>query len=149
MRYLSDAGTIARYIIDRCYQSGHPVSNLQLNKMLYVLQLTYCRATRGREMLFAETFQAWPYGPIIPSVYEAYRDYGGWAIERSYSVDLELDADTRQFIDDGIDVLCRKFPWDFACLSMYEGSPWKRVYKNGEGNRDEIANSLVVEAACA
>lgn len=34
---------IAKYVVDKCYKDNKPVSNLQLQKMLYFLQLTFIK----------------------------------------------------------------------------------------------------------
>lgn len=47
---------------------------LKLQKILYYVQATFL-AAHGRP-LFAEAIQKWQYGPVVPSVYFEFKDYG-------------------------------------------------------------------------
>ena len=142
---------LSHYIIDMCTQEECPVSNLQLQKMLYFLQSVYCRATRGT-LLFNEEFEAWPYGPVIASIYREYAEYGGSVIERRYSdgsTELGLSDKWMKFINDGIRELRSKYPWDLVKMSHAPNSPWAQVYKEGKGYRSPIDNALICAAAIA
>ena len=58
---------IAEYAVNRRYRLDMPISNLQLQKILYFLQVIY--ASKTDKLLFADQFEAWPYGPVIRDVY--------------------------------------------------------------------------------
>lgn len=58
---------IAEYAVSRRYRHDTPISNLQLQKILYFLQVIH--ASETGELLFADQFEAWPYGPVIRDVY--------------------------------------------------------------------------------
>lgn len=142
---------LAHYVIDMCTRENHPVSNLQLQKMLYFLQTVYCRATGG-SLLFEEKFEAWPYGPVIEAVYREYSEYGGSVIERCYPDDLiylGISDEWIDFVNDGIRELREKYPWDLVKMSHAPNSPWAQVYKDGEGYRRPIDNELIKAAAIA
>lgn len=151
MKYLVSAESLAHYVVDRCNSAGHPVSNLQLQKILYFLQLVYCRTQGGRALLFPEPFQAWPYGPVLPDIYHEYSEYGGRAIEKSYANGISFGSNDGvvAFINEGVDLLSKKSPWDLVRISHAQGSPWHQVYRDGVGYKAEIDNALIVEAARA
>ena len=144
-KYVCEVNELAHYIVDKCSNDGKPVSNLQLQKMLYFLQSVYCSATNG-ELLFEDEFEAWPYGPVIRSVYREFSIYGGDTIDERYPVELEMPPEIKAFIDQGIEVLRDKSPWDLVKTSHAPGSPWDRVYRDGKGCRDVIPNSMIIEA---
>lgn len=146
---MTTALRLSHYIVDKCTKDGEPVSNLQLQKILYFLQSVYCRATRG-SLLFPDEFEAWPYGPVLHCVYDEYSCFGGGVIEETYPVfetRLGVSSDVIKFLDDGIESLRRKYPWDLVRLSHAEGSPWKQVYQNGKGYKQPIPNSMIIGAA--
>ena len=58
---------VAKYIITKCTRDEHPISNLQLQKILYILQKEYLQ--RDQKCLFFDDFEAWAFGPNIPNVY--------------------------------------------------------------------------------
>ena len=145
--YLCTATELSRYVVGKCARDGKPVSNLQLQKILYFLQSVYCRATDGK-LLFADEFEAWPYGPVIPSVYHRFSKFGGDAIDDCRNVDSPgFNGGNRDFVDDGIEDLREKSPWDLVRTSHAPGSPWDEVYKGGDGYKTPIPNELIVKAA--
>lgn len=143
------ARNLAHHIVHKCTIDQKPVSNLQLQKILYFLQSVYCRATGGN-LLFDESFQAWPYGPVLSEIYREYSQFGGRVIEMTYDDGTELLAvspELQRFIDDGIENLRLRYPWDLVQSSHAKGSPWDQVYKGGEGYKHQIPNELIRLAA--
>lgn len=143
------AQNLSHYIVDKCTSESRPVSNLQLQKIMYFLQFVYCKASGG-ELLFDDEFEAWPYGPVLRDVYTEYSIYGGRVIEKHYSPDecaLSIRPDVKQFIDDGVTALRKKYPWDLVRLSHAKESPWSVVYADGAGYRNIIPNKQIIEAA--
>ena len=58
-------------------EEGEKITNLKLQKLLYYAQ-GYALAILGRP-LFADKIENWPHGPVIPCVYQTYKQYGaGW-----------------------------------------------------------------------
>ena len=58
---------VAKYIVDKCTSDKQPVSNLQLQKILYFLQKKYL--IDEKRILFSDEIQAWQFGPVVPEVY--------------------------------------------------------------------------------
>ena len=136
---------LADYAVYCCTVANRPISNLHLQKMLYFLQSIYCRNTG--KLLFPEAFSAWPYGPVIPEIYDKYSAYGGRAIIRHESKVLAVRNDIKQFVDAGIDILSKQSPWDLVKTTHAPGSPWDRVYQDGKGYKKEIPNEYIIEAS--
>ena len=88
---------IAEYAVSRRYRHDTPISNLQLQKILYFLQVIH--ASETGELLFADQFEAWPYGPVIRDVYVEFSDCGGFPIKREF--DTEINDSIRPFLDAG------------------------------------------------
>ncbi|MFK5281891.1 Panacea domain-containing protein, partial [Lacticaseibacillus paracasei] len=61
----------ARYFLSKQDQEEPDISNLKLLKLLYYAQGT-CLALLDRP-LFSETIEAWRHGPVVPSVYQAFK----------------------------------------------------------------------------
>lgn len=134
---------IARFIIDFCYSYGRPVSNLELQKILYFLQVAYMRHNNGRELI-SDDFCAWQYGPVIPSVYSIFSAYGGALIKNSYNAS-NIVASIADFIRPLIRTLESMGPWALVDLSHEKGSPWDITYKKGRGNGEIIPKTLIAE----
>ncbi|WP_072500614.1 Panacea domain-containing protein [Olsenella phocaeensis] len=65
------------------------LTNMKLNKLVY---FAYADALRRGVKLFAEGVEAWPYGPVIPSVYRAFQTNGGRAVLCPESMTIPMDA---------------------------------------------------------
>ena len=94
-------------------------------------------------LLFSETFQAWVYGPVVPSVYYEFSSLGGSPINRVF-FENSLDSETVKIINRIIDEYCAKNPWDLVNESHEPGSPWAQVFK--KGYTEEIPNELILQA---
>ncbi len=72
--YNLDPAQIANYFtctIDR--EAGDSITHLKLQKLMYYAQAwSLVMFDKG---LFEEDFQAWSHGPVLPSVYENYKQY--------------------------------------------------------------------------
>lgn len=63
---------IAKYIISYCSKQGRPVSNLQVQKILFFLQVKYYKVFG--KWLFSDEIEAWSYGPVVRVVYDVFLD---------------------------------------------------------------------------
>lgn len=62
---------VAAYCINRCIDKERPVSNLQLQKILYYVQANFlCRKNMA---CFRENIKNWQYGPVVEEVYKEYK----------------------------------------------------------------------------
>ena len=78
---------IARYIISKCSFDKEPISNLQLQKILYCLQTKFLKTSSA---LFDDKFEAWDFGPVVPEVYYQYCGFGAIPINMRYDIKLDL-----------------------------------------------------------
>lgn len=146
MNYECNALPLAQYTVTKCEAEGEPISNLQLQKIMYFLQSVYCRSTHGN-LLFPDEFYAWPYGPVLPNVYEKFSNYGGRLIHDKFDQPLLMSTGTKTFIDEGIEILRKKSPWDLVRTSHAPNSPWDQIWRGGIGFKEKIPNKLIIDAA--
>ena len=131
---------VAHYIIDFCYSINRPVSNLELQKIMYFLQVLFWREY-GQELI-REDFCAWRYGPVIPAIYNMYSGYGGNLIKNRYG-NNDIDFNHTIFFNKYIKVLESKGPWTLVDLTHAVGTPWYKVYANGSGDGYVISKALI------
>ena len=62
---------LAAYIVNLCIEKGNPVSNLQLQKIMYFTHLYYLRNYKSK-LITDLPFEAWKFGPVIEQVYYKY-----------------------------------------------------------------------------
>lgn len=135
------AKDIAKYIVNKCIEDNRPVSNLQLQKILYFCQREYERTTGLT--LFNDDFEAWPYGPVVPSVYKTFSLFGGMKINRKIKMDASIDPETCNVIDPIIEECSSYAAWDLVSKTHRCGGAWDQVFQNGKGNRSTIAKELI------
>ena len=69
------AKDVSDHIINYCSSVGRPITNLELQKILYFVAGEFFRIS-GRDII-AEDFESWQIGPVIPGVYDTFSIYGG------------------------------------------------------------------------
>lgn len=121
---------VAKYTINKCIELGRPISNLQLQKILYYIQGEYMKKNHG-EVLFNESIEAWQYGPVVPDVYYKYKMYSASRIIDKQE-EIEITASNKPIIDEVIEnkSLLRA---SRLVQDTHEESPWKTAYKRGSG----------------
>lgn len=139
------ATTLAQYIINKSIQDNKPISNLQLQKILYFLQVQYYRCFGS--LLIPDDFCAWQYGPVIPEIYYKYCGYGGFKILSKSSIDGELEEEVTSFVDKNIQPLRDLSPWDLVEKTHKRGGAWDKTYQDGVGLYQKIPKSQIIEEA--
>lgn len=87
-----------------CEQGDWEVSNLQLQKILYMAHMYYM-GRHGGALLTSAKFQAWDYGPVEPSVYKKVRMFGSGPIQdvfyeaRAFKENDERRIDLKEVCD--------------------------------------------------
>lgn len=122
---LYSAIDIAHYIIDKCTKDNCPISNLQLQKILYFAQGEFYK--KYHAPLFGDDIQAWQYGPVIPEVYNEFSSNGAATICDLF--DTKIDAETCNKLDPIIEKYRKESVWSLVERSHVKGGPWDTVYK--------------------
>lgn len=129
---------ISYYVVDKCMCDGLPISNLQLQKILYYLQKKFLQ---NHSSLFEDDFVAWQFGPVIEDVYYNYCIFGSMPIRRRYIVDVEQKI--KRIIDPIIEEKRRLNPWEMVHETHKKNGAWYTVYSEGNGNGKIIPKSLI------
>ena len=128
-----DALAVGNTILDRAVKENKDITPMKLQKLIYCLYKEYYKST-GRA-LFDERFEAWKYGPVLRSVYDAFKKFGsnsikGFAVSadgNTYVVNLQSsEAFIRAF-----DNIWRKYSeYDGIVLSAFthrENTAWRKA----------------------
>jgi uncharacterized phage-associated protein len=71
---------VANYVVHYALTSGHSISHLKLQKILYFLEANYL--VQSERPLIIEEIEKWKLGPVIPKVYHEYKIFGSRDITR-------------------------------------------------------------------
>ena len=143
-----DVLEVCRHIINYSNEKGYEISNLKLQKLLYVVQ-GFFLVDKG-EKCFEEMIEAWDFGPVVPKAYREYKIYGATSIPPvtliynidhnnifdSYYVeflDNIITYEDKSIIDKIIDSLKDISPVGLMKWT-HDQDPWKNTYKKGENN---------------
>ena len=129
---------IAKYIIDKCMGENCPISNLQLQKILYYIQREFLR--QG-EQAFPEDIEAWQFGPVVPVVYRQYCGFGGFPIRIQY--DVTIGQSFQSVIDPIVEEKRTMNPWDLVSDTHSPGKAWDLIFRNGAGDHQVIPQALI------
>ncbi|MNK99595.1 hypothetical protein D3C87_1200010 [compost metagenome] len=129
--------------------SNFTVSPMKLQKLMYYAHGWCLRLTENA--LIDDSFEAWQYGPVVDSVYHAFKRFGNRHVTmmakdyegRPFGIDAD-DAPTLALLQKIFDTYG---PIDAITLSQkthQQGSPWDYVFNNiGPGN--VITNAIIKE----
>lgn len=129
----------AIHIVNFCIDENQPISNLQLQKILYFCQVESYR-TRGKR-LFDDDFEAWRYGPVIPGVYRLFSIFGGLKIKHRVVETARLSFDESRLVERVARDLRRLHPWELVGKTHSKGSPWDLTNSGCTIPKDLIAQS--------
>ena len=121
---------IANQLLIYAANSGELMTNMKLQKMLYYQQ-GFHLAYFGKP-LFKEDIEAWMYGPVVPSMYEKYKEFGRNGIEPDRTMDFAFEERKEQAL---FDEVCKVYGAYSAIGLMnmtHEEMPWKTT-PVGEG----------------
>lgn len=110
------------------------MTNLRVNKLVYFAQVW--SLVLNDKPLFDETIEAWQHGPVVPSVYQAFKKYQKEGITEPCGQYSHL-----QFTSDEIDLLTdiilnydQYSSWKLADLTHVIGGPWDAVYSEDKSH---------------
>lgn len=96
---MADTINVGNTILQRAFIENVDITPMKLQKLLYCLYKEYYKRTK--RPLFGERFEAWKYGPVLPSIYAAFKQYGSNSIKnyardasgKIYVVDMNSSID--------------------------------------------------------
>lgn len=132
----------ARFIVDLAQcdadnETGEQMTNLRLQKLLYFVQ-GWSIATRGKPF-FDDKIVAWPFGPVVPTVYNVYRPCGRNFIQGDTAMnDYDMTTEEENFL---IDILHEYYGDSTSILiemTKKKDSPWFSKTIDQEITLDEM-----------
>ena len=129
---MTSAMGIAKYFLSLGdEEAGDTISNLKLQKLLYYAQ-GFHLAVFGSP-LFEDEIEAWTHGPVVPSVYHEFKNYGGSTIPGQAGFDpADISEETRGLLDEVYNVYGQFSAWKLRNMT-HEEEPWKNAYDSMPG----------------
>lgn len=109
--------------------SNWSVTNLQLQKLLYISHMVYLGLHNKK--LIEEKFEAWNLGPVLPSVYHRLKIFGDKHIRNIFSTDISTlnDKDSEfNIIKQVYEILGKKEAYTLVSMTHKEGGGWAKNF---------------------
>jgi Uncharacterized phage-associated protein len=131
---------LSKYIVSKCVRDNIPISNLQLQKILYYIQKEFLR-DKG-QVSFSDDIEAWQFGPVVPNVYYFFCGFGAMPISRMYD-DISVSGIDLVKVDAIVEEKRILDPWVLVSDTHKPDGAWATIYKNGSGNHKVIPIPLI------
>lgn len=123
------AEDVAEYFIALSNETGDTMTNLRLQKLVFYAQAWYL--ANFNKPLFEEDFQAWVHGPVIPTIYNKYKERGGQPILSDLKLNQTeniFDETTREFLKEVSAVYMPYTAYQLESMTHNE-DPWVNARK--------------------
>lgn len=119
-------------------EAGDLISNLKLQKLVYYAQGFHLALYD--KPLFSEFLEAWNHGPVVPSLYRAFKHYGSQALPCPSDLDFSIyGQQTKELLDEVYSVYGQFSAWKLRNMT-HEEPPWKEC-EQGETISPETMKS--------
>jgi uncharacterized phage-associated protein len=119
-------------------EAGDLISNLKLQKLVYYAQ-GFHLAMFGQP-LFPEKIEAWVHGPVIPELYQKYKDCGSNPLPPPNNFDIDIfSSEILELLNDVQEVYGQFSAWKLRSMT-HEEMPW-----SGTATRQNISNEKMKE----
>lgn len=141
--------TIANYFLQKSFEEGIIVTPMKILKLVYIANGWFLGYQN--EPLISEASQAWRYGPVINSVYNAFKGFGGSKIDKlclSHEyLQRELNALNNDlyissFLDSVWNVYKGYSAMQLSDLTHQPNTPWSKTYYSN-GDKSIIPNDEI------
>lgn len=130
---------LSKYIVSKCVREHCPISNLQLQKILYYIQKDFLLRD---SIAFADEIEAWQFGPVVPNVYYKFCGFGAMPITNDYG-NITIKASDRHIIDGIVEAKRTLAPWVLVEDTHKPNGAWAQIYRDGIGNHEVIPRKLI------
>ena len=132
---------ISNFFLDKSFDEGKPMTNMNLLKLVYIAHGWYLGIT-GKPLI-NEAVKAWRYGPVIESIYNTFKSNKGNAITKIPILPVSVDiSDKEEFLTKIWDVYKKYDGLQLSTLTHKKGTPWD-ITISTRGVHSIIPNDLI------
>ena len=120
-----------------CQRSGWTVTQLKLQKILYLAHMVHLG--RGNGPLVPGAFEAWDYGPVHPQLYQKVKAFGSKPIPNVFWSSENLGPSAFDVLSEACDNLLHLTPGQLVQNTHWNNGAWAKNYTKG------IRNTVIPE----
>jgi uncharacterized phage-associated protein len=139
-----DARNVANEFLRQAAGQGTRLTNMELQKLVYIAH-GYSLAILDRPLI-KQYVEAWRYGPVIPDLYHAVRQYRSGDVTELINVlpPETLSETDSKLVGSVLSAYGRFSGPQLSTMTHREGTPWKEVYEpNDSFHSDTIPDKLI------
>jgi uncharacterized phage-associated protein len=149
-----DSKAVANYFLNLAERDGKTLDSMKLQKLVYFAHGWYL-AVNGQPLI-DDIVEAWQYGPVIPTLYHEFKEFGGGAITRMAKTVVVSGSKIRVSVpelDPRMDTDLLNKVWEtygdmsgfqLSNLTHAPGTPWEQIWTINEGRKNvDIPDDLI------
>ena len=130
------AVVVANYFVQKGVDEKRPIDNMKVNKLVYLAHGWHL-GFNGNPLI-RERVEAWQYGPVVRSVYDAFKEYGKHNIVKQADTGMgtktdeiknDADPETIQILDAIWNCYRERSALQLSKLTHEKDSPWDKALK--------------------
>ncbi len=151
-----DSKAVANYFLGLAEREGESLDPMKLQKLVYFAHGWHLAVTG--EPLIDDIVEAWQYGPVIPTIYHEFKEFGRGAITRR-ARRVVISGSKIRFVfpelDPSVDTELLDRVWDayggtsgvqLSNLTHAAGTPWDKIWTANHGRKNaDIPDELIKE----
>lgn len=127
-----------------CRNAGWRLSNLEIQKVLYMADMNFVGQGHGR--LINENFEAWDYGPVLPSLYHKLKVFGSKPVKDVFwGVEDISGTPEASIIERALSGLKGLSPGQLVENTHWSGGAWAKRYVPGARGQQILAQDMINE----
>ena len=155
------AQAVANCFLDLADKEKKEITPLKIQKLVYIAHGWFLAITKGDPLIDDEYVEAWQYGPVFPSLYHDFVEFGKRPITaRAFDWDFDRtreewrnwvayipqeDSYIWRFIEHIWSLYKNFSPGQLSALTHEEGSPWSKTLDRGRMKNAHISNDVIKE----
>lgn len=138
---------IANAVLDEAARQGKQLTIMQMLKLVYISHGWSLGLLN--EPLVNQQPEAWQHGPVFPSVYRAFRQYGSNPISAKATdpfgqvYDAPLSSGQKQIVESVVTNYGGMHAFTLSGITHQPGTPWSDTYKSGASA--EIPDRIIAD----
>ena len=129
---MADTITVANRFLELARERGDTLTPMQLLKLVYIAH-GWMLGLYGRPLIRDEV-QAWQYGPVVPPLYNAVRQFRSMPVEGPLTTRRSepLDRYEESIIEQVYRIYGQMSGPALSRLTHAAGTPWAKTFRDGE-----------------
>ncbi len=115
-----------------CELSDWTLTNLRLQKILYVAHMAHLGRENGDPLIRQERFEAWSYGPVLSSLYHRVKAFGRDPIKNVFhAIPRTPPGSALKALTEMYEKLKLKTPGELVAITHRSEGAWAKHYQPG------------------